>query len=81
MSQLNNKEILEARIYYLCCILHDWPNETCTSILANIVVPMAPDPMIMIDEVVVPELNVPWLAAFVEREYNDDIWGKITESR
>jgi demethylsterigmatocystin 6-O-methyltransferase len=49
-----------AKFYYLRHIMHDWPDEDCIRILKNIVPAMGPDSLILIDDVVLPETNVPW---------------------
>jgi demethylsterigmatocystin 6-O-methyltransferase len=55
-----------AKFYYLRHILHDWPSEDCVRILQSIVPAMSSESLILIDEVVLPETNVPWQVAFMD---------------
>ncbi|KFY43015.1 hypothetical protein V494_02134 [Pseudogymnoascus sp. VKM F-4513 (FW-928)] len=58
------KQAIEgARFYYLRRILHDWPDEHCISILHNLAAAMSKESRILIDEVVLPNVNVHWHAA------------------
>jgi len=43
--------------------LHDWSTEKAIEILHNLVPALAPDSRILIDEVVLPNVDVPHLAA------------------
>jgi demethylsterigmatocystin 6-O-methyltransferase len=52
--------IHDAKFYYLRHIMHDWPDVDCIRILKNIISAMGPDSLILIDDVVLPETNVPW---------------------
>ncbi|KAH7088159.1 S-adenosyl-L-methionine-dependent methyltransferase [Paraphoma chrysanthemicola] len=52
--------ILGAKFYYLRHILHDWPDEDCVRILKSIIPVMGPESLILIDDVVLPDTNVPW---------------------
>jgi demethylsterigmatocystin 6-O-methyltransferase len=49
-----------AKFYYLRHIMHDWPDKDCIRILENIIPAMGPESMILIDDVALPETNVPW---------------------
>jgi demethylsterigmatocystin 6-O-methyltransferase len=49
-----------AKFYYLRHIMHDWPDADCVRILQNIIPAMGPESMILIDDVALPETNVPW---------------------
>lgn len=42
-----------ARVYYLRNILHDWPDEACRVILSQLRDAMAPDSVILLDELVI----------------------------
>lgn len=45
-------------------IMHDWADEECIKILRNIVAAMDPErSRLLIDDFVVPEVNVDWLTA------------------
>ncbi|KAL2131432.1 hypothetical protein VTI74DRAFT_5122 [Chaetomium olivicolor] len=58
--------ITGARLYYLRHILHDWPDAACVKILQNIIPAMGPDSRIIIDELVMPEMGVPWQSAYLD---------------
>ncbi|ORY14346.1 S-adenosyl-L-methionine-dependent methyltransferase [Clohesyomyces aquaticus] len=58
--------VKRAKFYYLRHILHDWQNEDCVKILKAIVPAMASESRIVIDEVVLPDMNVPWQAAYMD---------------
>lgn len=47
-------------------ILHDWPDQSCIEILSHLVEAMAPNSMIMVDEVSLPATNAPWYAAMAD---------------
>ncbi|TLS21527.1 uncharacterized protein PpBr36_10270 [Pyricularia pennisetigena] len=49
-----------ARVYYLRNILHDWSDEKSLEILASVTPSMDKDSVILLDEVVLPEMNPPW---------------------
>lgn len=51
-----------ARAYYLRNILHDWPDDKCRLILQNIMSAMTKDSVIVIDEMVLPEIGANWRA-------------------
>lgn len=52
-----------AKIYYLRHILHDWPDDKCLLILENLKAVMAPNSVILIDEMVLPNTGTHWQAA------------------
>ncbi|PKY05822.1 methyltransferase B [Aspergillus campestris IBT 28561] len=58
--------IERAKFYYMRRVLHDWPDEECVRILRNIVPVMAPDSRIIIDEMVLPERDVPEFAVYID---------------
>lgn len=45
-----------AKIYYLRNIMHDWNDQYCIKILKHLRQAMAPDSIILIDEIVMPEI-------------------------
>ncbi|KAF2473185.1 S-adenosyl-L-methionine-dependent methyltransferase [Lindgomyces ingoldianus] len=55
-----------AKFYYLRHVLHDWMNDDCIKILKAIVPAMGPESRVIIDEVVLPDTNVPWQAAYMD---------------
>jgi demethylsterigmatocystin 6-O-methyltransferase len=58
--------IKSAKFYYLRHVLHDWTDDDCVRILKAIVPVMGPHSRIVIDEVVLPDANVPWQAAYMD---------------
>ncbi|KAK3990479.1 S-adenosyl-L-methionine-dependent methyltransferase [Cladorrhinum sp. PSN332] len=51
----------EARAYYMHSVLHDWPDEVCLSILANIKKAMKPGySRLLINENVIPDTKAHW---------------------
>lgn len=55
-----------AKFYYLRHVLHDWQDDDCIRILSNIIPSMGPESRILIDEVVLPEKDVPWQVAIMD---------------
>ena len=55
-----------AKFYYLRHILHDWPTDECIKILKNLVPALGPDSRLLIDDIVLPDTNVPWQAAYLD---------------
>ena len=51
-----------ARIYYMRNIIHDWSDENSVIILRHIADAMAPDSVLLIDEMVVPDVKAHWQA-------------------
>ncbi|KAI6417752.1 hypothetical protein MCOR20_000243 [Pyricularia oryzae] len=49
-----------ARVYYLRNILHDWSDAKSLEILASVTPSMDKDSVMLLDEVVLPEMNPPW---------------------
>ncbi|KAF2267964.1 S-adenosyl-L-methionine-dependent methyltransferase [Lojkania enalia] len=60
------QEVKDAKLYYLRHVLHDWTDEDCVKILKNIAPAMGPESRVVIDEVVLPDMNVPWQAAYMD---------------
>ncbi|KAL4811693.1 O-methyl transferase B [Aspergillus spinulosporus] len=50
--------ILGARVYYMRGVLHDWPDDKCQKVLQNIATAMGSRSTLLIDEYVLPEMNV-----------------------
>ena len=46
-----------AKVYHLRNVLHDWPSDSCRSILKHLRDAMAPDSVVMVDEIVVPNVG------------------------
>ncbi|KAK4679817.1 hypothetical protein QC764_207430 [Podospora pseudoanserina] len=55
-----------AKLYYLRHVLHDWPDKESLQILKNIIPAMGPDSCLIIDDVVLPEMGVPWQSAYMD---------------
>ncbi|KKK22285.1 aflO/ omtB/ dmtA/ O-methyltransferase B [Aspergillus ochraceoroseus] len=64
-----------AKFYYLRHVFHDWPDEQCVQILKQIIPVMGPHSCILIDEVVIPAVGVPWQAAFMDILMMDSLGG------
>lgn len=55
-----------AKFYYLRHILHDWTDVDCVKILKSLVPAMGPESRIVIDEIVLPDKDVSWQAAYMD---------------
>ena len=75
-----------AKFYYLRHILHDWNDKDCVRILQNLIPALTSESRIIIDEVVLPNIHVPWQCAFMDLtmsaslggcERNRDEWGAL----
>lgn len=53
-----------AKFYYLRHILHDWTDEDCIRILSAVVPALGPESRIIVDEIVLPDEQMPWQAAY-----------------
>ncbi|KAJ4307237.1 hypothetical protein N0V88_000617 [Collariella sp. IMI 366227] len=58
--------ILDAKLYYLRHVLQQWPDDDCVQILKNLILAMGPNSRLIIDDVVFPEMHVPWQAAYLD---------------
>lgn len=67
--------IKSAKFYYLRHILHDWRNKDSIRILQNLVPALSPESRIVIDEVVLPDINVPWQCAFMDLTMSSSLGG------
>ena len=52
-----------AKAYYLRTVIHDWPDKQAVEILSRLREAMAPSSLLLIHEKVMPETNIPWMAA------------------
>ncbi|KAH9871900.1 hypothetical protein J1614_006158 [Plenodomus biglobosus] len=57
--------IRAAKFCYFRHVMHDWADEECVRILENVIPSMGPESRILIDEVVLPEVKVPWQVAIM----------------
>ncbi|TLD23976.1 hypothetical protein PspLS_06418 [Pyricularia sp. CBS 133598] len=57
-----------ARVYYLRNILHDWSDAKSLEILASVTPSMDKDSVMLLDEVVLPEMNPPWRGTQLDME-------------
>lgn len=64
-----------AKFYYLRHILHDWTNEDSIRILQNLTPALSSESRILIDEVVLPDTNVPWQCAFMNLTMSSSLGG------
>ena len=66
-----------ATIYYLCAILHDWPDAQCVKILSNIAAAMTVNySSVIIVDLMLPERNAPWFAAMLDMALMAAMCGK-----
>jgi demethylsterigmatocystin 6-O-methyltransferase len=56
--------------------MHDWPDVECVTILSNLAEAMDGDSRILMDEVVLPDVNVPWQAAMQDISMTIQFGGK-----
>jgi len=55
-----------AKFYYFRNIMHDWPDVKCVAILKQIVQALGSDSQVLIDEMALPEVGVPWEATTLD---------------
>jgi len=80
-----------ARAYYMHSVLHDWPDDTCMSILANVKNAMESGySKLLINENVIPDVGAHWettaldmmmLALFASKERTFRQWKHLLEER
>lgn len=58
--------IKEAKFYYFRHVLHNWPEAECIKILQATIPALGPHSRIILDEVVLPDVGVPWQAAYMD---------------
>ena len=56
-------------------ILHDWTDEDSIRILQSLVPALTSESRIVIDEVVLPDTNVPWQCAFMDLTMSSSLGG------
>lgn len=76
-----------ARAYYMHSVLHDWPDEVCAKILAQITSAMKPGySKLLINENVIPPTNADWQATALDimmltllssRERTEEDWNNV----
>ena len=78
-----------AKIYYLRNIIHEYPNKKATVILRNLVAALAEDSVILIDDMVIPDINAHWhatqldisfMAGLASVERTREAWYELIES-
>lgn len=79
-----------ARVYYLKMVLHDWPDEQCKQILANLKPAMKTGhSRILLNEIVIPETDAGWYETSVDlvmmmfhsaQERREKHWRSVVES-
>ena len=65
-SFFDPQPVIHAKVYFLGHILHDWPDKQAKIILKNIHDAMAPDSVLLLDEPLLPERDVPFLPAVMD---------------
>lgn len=79
---------LGARIYYMRNIIHDYPDDKAVIILKNTIAALAPDSVILIDDMVLPNSGAHWQAtqldltmmtALASMERTQEQWCALTE--
>lgn len=55
-----------ARFYYLRNIMHDWPDDKCVEILAQLIAALGPQSQILNEGMVLLDSGVPWEAATID---------------
>jgi demethylsterigmatocystin 6-O-methyltransferase len=80
---------LGARIYYMRNIIHDYPDDKAVIILKNTIAALAPDSVILIDDMVLPDSGAHWQAtqldltmmtALASMERTQVQWYALTEN-
>jgi hypothetical protein len=70
-------------------ILHDYPDEQCCKILQNTITAMTEDSVLLIDEIVIPEMGAAWratqmdmtmLSTLAAKERSEKEWYALLES-
>ncbi|KAM0712360.1 hypothetical protein Q7P37_011455 [Cladosporium fusiforme] len=84
------EDIREARVYYLKMVLHDWPDEQCKQILANLRPALKKGhSRILLNEIIIPETGAGWfetsvdmimLCAHSAQERRESHWKSLVES-
>jgi len=78
-----------AKFYYMRGILHDFPDDKCRVILQHCIDVLAPDSLILIDDMVLPNTGVYWQTAQVDltmmvalaaRERTHEQWTALLDS-
>ena len=57
------QQVKGAHVYYLRNILHDWPDQACHKILSQLKDALAPDSVILLDELVIQNEGAHWYGA------------------
>ncbi|KAK0665928.1 S-adenosyl-L-methionine-dependent methyltransferase [Cercophora samala] len=55
-----------ARAYYFRNVFHDWPDEKCKEILENLRPALSKDSVVLIDDIVVPDVGASWRATLAD---------------
>ena len=78
-----------AKVYYLRTVLHDWPDDKCQVILSQLRDALASDSVIVIDEIVLPEMgastlqmvmDLTMMASVGARERSEGQWRELLKS-
>jgi len=75
-----------AKYYYLAHVLHDWPDHKCREILRNIKAAMSGESVLLVDEIVLPDVGVhsnatsidmEMMCAFASQERTQSQWDEL----
>ena len=58
--------VKDAKAYYLRAVLHDWPDKQALKILGSIREAMGSESILLVNETVMPESNVPLYSALAD---------------
>jgi hypothetical protein len=70
-----------AKAYYMRMILHDYPDEQCRKILQNTMSAMKEESVLLIDEIVLPEVGAAWRATQMDMTMLNALAGKERSER
>ncbi|PYH75475.1 S-adenosyl-L-methionine-dependent methyltransferase [Aspergillus uvarum CBS 121591] len=81
--------VIGAKFYYFRGVLHDFPDRSCHSILQNTAKAMRSDSTLLLDEMVLPNSGINWMATAMDlqmmanvgaQERTRGAWAKLLES-
>lgn len=65
-SFFDEQPVKGAKAYYLRTVLHDWPDKQARQLLARIQEAMAPDSLLLVNEILLPESNVALSSSYTD---------------
>lgn len=63
---MRGADVTAARFYYMRGVLHDFPDHKSREILRNTAAAMGPESVLLLDEMVLPDQGVHWMAASMD---------------